>query len=125
MYGHLGDMGESQSRSNPALMKRLEPLFAQRWADSNAALPEIRFTLATEIGAVGFSATRKGVTIGKAVSGPRVRVPQRWLSGLLTGYYAVDDIASRKGVRIPPQLKPVLDILFPRGWPLVYQGGDY
>ncbi len=109
----------------PALMKRLEPLFAQRWTDSNAALPEIRFTLATETGAVGFSATRKGVTIGKAVSRPRVRIPQRWLSGLLTGYYAIDDVAPRKGAKIPPQLKPVLEILFPAGWPFVYQGDDY
>lgn len=65
------------------------------------------------------------MTIGKAVSGPRVRVPQRWLSGLLTGYYAVDDIASREDTRIPPELKPVLDILFPPGWPFVYQGDDY
>ena len=109
----------------PVLVKRLEPLFTKRWAEAHSALPGGRFTLESEIGTVGFGITKKGVRIGNAAPRPRVRVPQRWLSGLLTGYYAVDDITSRKGARIPSELKPVLDILFPRGWPFVYQGDDY
>ena len=109
----------------PALMRRLEPLFTQRWCDASARLSGGVFTLESEIGAVGVRLTRNQVRITEPVAGAKVRVPQRWLSGLLTGYHAAGDIAPRKGARIPGELLPVMEALFPRGWPFVYQGDNY
>jgi len=109
----------------PGLARRLEPLFAQRWQEARTRLPAVRFTLASEIGSVGFVVTRDSVRVTEPTGAPCVRVPRRWLSGLLTGYYAPGDIAPRKGARIPGELMPVLDILFPQGWPFVYQGDNY
>jgi predicted N-acetyltransferase YhbS len=109
----------------PVLMKRLEPLFSKRWTEAHSALRPAAFTLKSEIGAVGLQVSGKGVALTEPARGLVVKVPQRWLSGLLTGYYSVDDIASRDGARIPSELKPVLNILFPKGWPFVYQGDDF
>ena len=66
-----------------------------------------------------------GVRVGEPNDGPVVRVGQRWLSGLLSGYHAASWIAPRKGVKIPAELMPVMDTLFPQGWPFVYQGDNY
>jgi hypothetical protein len=122
----------------PTLMKRLEPLFSKRWAEAHSALRPPAFTLESEIGSVRLQVSGTGVTVGepvvrqahhpersRRVGKPAVRVPERWLSGLLTGYYSVDDICPRTGAHIPPELKPVLNILFPKGWPFVYQGDDF
>jgi predicted N-acetyltransferase YhbS len=109
----------------PTLMKTLEPLFSKRWAEAHSALRPTSFTLASETGSVRLQVSGKGVTVSDPGSTPTVKVPQRWLSGLLTGYYSVDDVASRDGARIPSELKPVLNILFPKGWPFVYQGDDF
>ena len=48
-----------------------------------------------------------------------------FLSGLLTGYYSVGEVACREGASVPPELAPVLNILFPSGHPFVYQGDNY
>lgn len=108
-----------------ALMRALEPLFTRRWLDAHSALRDVKFTLETGIGEVGLTVTRRGASIGPPVKGRRVRIPQRWLSGLLTGYYSVRDVAPRKGAAVPAHLMPVLEILFPTGWPFVYQGDSY
>ena len=108
----------------PALMRRLEPLFTRRWKAGDALLPRTRFTLESEIGAVGLAAVRNGVRVGEPSFRARVRVPQRWLSGLLTGYYAVREIAPRRGASIPGELARAMEILFPTGWPYCYQGDN-
>lgn len=109
----------------PALMRRLQPLLAQRWRQASLAEARQQFTLASEIGAVGVATTRKGVQIGDALPGRRAFVPQRWLSGLLTGYYTPADVARSKGSHIPPALLPALTALFPAGWAFIYQGDNY
>ncbi len=109
----------------PVLMRRLQPSFAQRWQDARSSLPAARFTLESEIGKVGLWVTGNSVRVGPPGPGAAVRVPQRWLSGLLTGYYAVRDVAGRKGAAVPPDLMPVMDILFPPGWPFVCSGDSY
>ena len=109
----------------PALMRRLEPLFTQRWCGGPTRMPGGAFTLESEIGAVGVRLTRNRVRITEPVAGGKARVPQRWLSGLLTGYHTVRDIAPRKGAKIPDDLLPALEALFPSGWPFVYQGDNY
>jgi GNAT superfamily N-acetyltransferase len=109
----------------PALMHRLAPLLDRRWRDAHSALRPTRFTLASELGEVGLVVSRRGVKVGAPADGPRVRIPQRWLSGVLTGYHAVRDVAARRGASVPAELKPVLEILFPTGWPHVYQGDNY
>jgi len=109
----------------PALMRRLAPCFSQRWRKARTRLPGRRFTLESELGAVGFDVTSRSVHVTEPVAGPRVRVPQRWLSGFLTGYYTARDVAPRKGARVPSELLPVMEILFPAGWPFVYQGDNY
>ena len=109
----------------PRLMKALEPLFTQRWRESHTALGPIQFSMECELGAVGIAVAKDAVQVLEAVKGPRVRVPQRWLSGLLTGYSTLDDIAGRDGVSVPGKLKPVMDVLFPRDWPWVHQADNY
>ncbi|NQT20690.1 MAG: hypothetical protein HQ592_13365, partial [Planctomycetes bacterium] len=84
-----------------------------------------QFTLATEIGAVGLAITRSGVEVGKPAGRARVRIPQRWLSGMFTGYHAIKDIAPRAGASIPSRLIPVMEALFPAGWPYVYKADSY
>ncbi len=109
----------------PRLMRELAPLFSQRGREACTRLPRVRFNFETDGEAVGLTVSRSGVTVGRSTAAPTVRVPRRWLSGLLTGYYSVDDVALRKGAKVPRDLKPVLDILFPKGWPFVYKGDDY
>jgi predicted acetyltransferase len=109
----------------PALMSKLEPTFAQRWQNAHTDLPPIEFTFSCELGKVGFRVGTDGVAVGAPGSRRRVKVPQRWLSGLLTGYHTPSDIAQREGCAIPRALFPYMDILFPRGWPFVYQGDNY
>jgi predicted acetyltransferase len=108
----------------PALMRRLEPLFAQRWKRAGKGLPAAKFTLSSEIGSVGLTVTRGSVRVGDPAGGPRVRIPQRWLSGMITGYYPLSEVAPRPGAVVPSRLMPVLDVLFPSGWPFVYQGDN-
>jgi len=109
----------------PALMQKLQPLFTRRRRAARSGLPEVGFTLASEIGSVGFTVGRSNVSVGPPVRGTRAYIPQRWLSGLLTGYYPVKDIAPRKKASIPSRLLPVLDILFPAGWPWTFKGDNY
>jgi len=109
----------------PRLMAALQPLFSQRWQAARTALPDTQFTLECELGAVGFAISNGKVQIGPAARGARVRVPQRWMSGLLTGYYSVNDVAAREGAAIPTRLRPVVQILFPTGWPWVHQADNY
>lgn len=54
-----------------------------------------------------------------------VKIPSRWLSGLLTGYYAISDLRLREGVSIPQDLMEPFTRLFPAGWLFVYQGDNY
>jgi len=108
-----------------ALMQRLEPVFAERWKAAVSALPGVRFSMSCELGAVSVSIERGSLKIGAAARGVRVNVPQRWLSGLLTGYYSVQDVAGREGADVPARLLPYLQVLFPAGWPHVYQGDNY
>jgi len=109
----------------PALMRTLEPLLSGRWRAAGRALPQVRFVLESEIGTVGIDAGRVRVRIGDLAGGQRVRVPQRWLSGMLTGYYAPRDVAPRAGARMPAALMPALEALFPQQWPWVYQAENY
>jgi len=115
-----------------ALMRRLEPLFDRRWKEAGRALGKVRFVLESEVGAVGIEVgarrTGAGVRVREPAGEPavrRVRIPQRWLSGLLTGYYTPRDVAPRKGARIPAALMPVMEVLFPPRWPWVYQAENY
>jgi predicted acetyltransferase len=109
----------------PALMHRLAPLLDRRWRDAHSSLRPARFTLASEVGEVGLAVSRRAVKVGAPADGPLARIPRRWLSGVLTGYHAVRDVAARRGASVPAELRPILEILFPTGWPYVYQGDNY
>jgi len=109
----------------PALMRRLEPTFSERWRESRAALGPARFRLKCELGEVGFDVAAGRVQVGEPGEGPLVRIPQRWLSGVLTGYHPVRDIARKSGASVPAELLPAMEVLFPTAWPFVYQGDNY
>ena len=109
----------------PALMRAMGPLFTQRWKAAARSGRVTAFTMKCELGAVGFSFPKGRVRVGEPGRGPVVHVPQRWLSGLVSGYHAVKWIAPRKGTRVPDRLLPVMATLFPQGWPFVYQGDNY
>lgn len=109
----------------PVLMKRLRPLFSERWRNSGGRAARSPFTLSTEIGQVAFRFSSGAVRVEDRPVGEKVRVPQKWLSGLLSGAHPVADIVGRPGVRIPPARREQLDILFPGGWPFWYRGDMY
>jgi predicted acetyltransferase len=109
----------------PALMARLKPMFEERWLKADTKLPPVDFTLSSELGRVGFRIGRNGVAIGKPRSRRTMKIPKRWLTGLLTGYYTPADVAAREGAAVPRALEPYLRILFPAAWPFVYQGDNY
>jgi len=110
----------------PALMLELQPLFRQRWQEARSDLRPARFALASELGKIEVAVSRSTVRVTEQAQGStRVFIPQRWLSGLVTGYYGVRNVRQRKGVKIPGRLIPLLDILFPTGWPFIYQGDNY
>jgi len=109
----------------PALMQRLQPLFERRWKDARTTLPGARFTLESKGGKVGIAFGPDGVSVGAPAGARRVVIPERWLSGLLSGYYSVGQVAPRKGAKIPKELAPVMDVFFPSGWPFAYQGDRY
>jgi len=109
----------------PALLRRLQPLFERRWQDARTALPGARFTLESEGGRVGIAVGPDGVSVGEPTGERRVVIPERWLSGLLSGYYSVGQVAPRKGAIVPKELAPVMGILFPAGRPWAYQGDRY
>jgi hypothetical protein len=109
----------------PGLMRALQPLFAERWRTAGSALPDARFTLASEIGAAGVTVAGGGVQTGEPGRGAQAWIPRRWLSGLVSGTYSVRDIAGQKGSRIPGKVARALDILFPAGWPLSHRSDTY
>jgi hypothetical protein len=108
----------------PELMRKLEPLFDQRWRESRARRP-VRFTLESEIGSAVFRAAGGRVRVGGAATGPRVKVPAEWLSGLLTGYFSVRDVERRRGTVVPAAVRPAMEILFPPGEPYTYRADNY
>jgi hypothetical protein len=85
----------------------------------------VEFTIQGEVGQVGLKVSRDGVRVGPPVPRRRVRIPERWLPGLLTGYHAPEQIAPRKGAHVPAGLMPVMKALFPPCWPFVYQGDNF
>jgi predicted acetyltransferase len=109
----------------PALMTALEPFLTERWRAASPAVRNARWTLKSEIGSVGITASAGRIRVGGRRSGPRVRIGMRWLSGLLTGYHGVRDIAARKDVQIPSSMMSVLNALFPPGWPVTLRGDNY
>ena len=109
----------------PALMVALQPMFDERWRASGVRLPATKFTLASELGRVGISASGRGVRVAEGAGERTVRVPQRVLSGLLTGYYSARDVAAAPESKVPDELRAALDVLFPTGWPFAYRGDRY
>ena len=121
-----------------AVMFALQPLFDCRWriwrqcaatlgyGPSEAAATEgTRFTLRCEIGGVGFEIGALNVLVADSVGAPYVTIPLRWLSGMITGYHSIAELAVSNGVKIPRRLVGLLQILFPRAWAFVYQGDNY
>ena len=115
----------------PELMRRLEPLLNARWCGS--PLGEYDMNIVSDIGTVGLHLDSTGLSIESAIPSretkrPRsktVNISSRWLSGLVSGYYAVHDILQRDGVSIPRECIEPLARIFPTGWPFVYQGDNY
>ena len=121
----------------PALIKRLEPLFQARWfAGTNLACTA---KIVSDIGNVELRMDTHGLVAETDVPGSTAvksqrptqspakaaKIPSRWLSGLLTGYYSIHDILPREDVSIPRDLVDPLSLLFPTGWPFIFQGDNY
>ncbi len=85
----------------------------------------LEFTLATEGCQVGLRLSAAGGTVTQGVRAPVAFISERWLPGLLTGYYTPGDLRQDPGVRIPAALIGPLSILFPRCWPFVYQADNF
>jgi hypothetical protein len=114
----------------PTLMKRLEPLFQSRWRAGTGSKRQIR--IVSDIGKCMIQTSPTGVRVldfatgnASAAYGVVAKIPSLWLSGLITGYYSAGDIVQRKEVSIPSDVFDELDMLFPSGWPFVYQGDNY
>jgi len=102
------------------LFEKLTPELTQRWARGDTGW---RGTLAlrTDIGTVGL-----GVSKGRVeMVVPRrptvnVEIPQLKLTQLVMGYRNAADVAYDDDVSIPRRALPVVDALFPRGYPYMW-----
>ena len=115
-----------------ALLSRLQPLLSRRWLETPGEVGPFIFDLASDQGRFRLRLGNDGVSAeaspGNADHSRRVArafIPQRWLTGLLTGYHTVQSIAGNDGVRVPDQLMHPLRVLFPPGCPFVYQGDNH
>ena len=129
----------------PALMMRLEPLFRSRWERSGLSSDKVRISISSDVGEAVFDMDAKSLAVRRspnraAESGSKkgpssekaayqrhyiARIPSRRLCGLITGYHSVGSLRLIDGVSIPRDALDPLSVLFPAGWPFVYQGDNY
>ena len=99
------------------LMKKLVPEFGRRLGGAGSARKG-RFTLATDIGALGLEVQGRRVRMRSEKRGaPVIRIPQRALTQLVMGYRSVAEIAVDPEVKVPTRLVPIFTMLFPKGQP--------
>jgi hypothetical protein len=110
----------------PGLMGRLAPALTGRWRRSSRCDERAAFTLQAGADRVGIMISGGAVRVGEAPGGSaHVRIPARWLPGMLTGYHQPSRIRERDGVHIPKKWLEPLQILFPPGYPYVYKADNY
>ena len=101
-----------------SFMEKLSPELGRRL--NAAAIPwQGALSLETDIGSVNLHINGPSVTVtpdagSKAL---KVSIPQMALTQLAMGYRSVSDVAYDAEVNIPSRALPVLDALFPRGYP--------
>lgn len=94
------------------LLETLQPLLAARMTE---ALPgwEGTITLATDLGT-------DRLTVGAGRREVTAEMPQGFLTQLVLGYRAADEVANEKDACIDADALPVLRAMFPEGYPLIY-----
>lgn len=102
------------------LFEKLCPELSQRWARGDTGWRGT-LSLHTDIGTVGLR-VKKGLV---EVVTPRrpsatVEIPQLTLTQLVMGYRDATDVAYDDDVSIPRRALPVMDALFPRGYPYMW-----
>jgi len=108
------------------LMRTLEPMFCERLAAHGRWPRKQSFVLIVDDERIRFTASECVIRVGGGGRrGSRVVVPRRLLSGLLTGYYQLQDVLGQEDVRVPAATVSLLRVLFPPNWPFIYQGDNY
>ncbi len=101
-----------------AVLHKLQPLLAGRLAASPLADWQGSLVLETELG----SGT---LTFGNAGRAVRARIPQGTLTQLLLGYRDVADVAFEGDLEAEDAAVPLLDALFPSGYPYVWMADRF
>jgi predicted acetyltransferase len=119
-FGYRSECQRPRNAGPMARIIQLEPLFGKLLPQLNLRLKTHRVSfketihLKTDIGDVKLKAGPSSLRLTGARGGIRVRMPQLILAQLILGYRSVSDIINDPGVQIPPNGRPLLQILFPK-----------
>lgn len=95
------------------LLEAVRPLLARRLEEGGMAEEFGSLVLATELGDTTLQ-------LGRGSGEQVLRMPQSMLAQFLLGYDAVGDLLFESGIRIDPALLPLLECLFPAGYPYIW-----
>jgi predicted acetyltransferase len=102
-----------------SLIKKMIPVFEERVKKSQLTWRGV-LGIETDIGRVGLRIGPSGVAISSPSAHTRIKVNQMVLTQMVMGYRGVFDVVHDRGVDIPKQILPVVDVLFPRGNPYMW-----
>lgn len=106
-----------------SLLEKLSTELSQRLRKSDLHDFEGEFALVTDIGCAVLKVKRGSVeasTEGCSEPSLKLEIPQCKLAQLLTGYQTITLLASDKDVKCPPNLIPLLQVLFPPSYPYIW-----
>jgi predicted acetyltransferase len=124
-YPRAGD-GMGRILNQGALFDKLTGELTSHLQDRVLPAPGAHLSLCTELGALALHIDAEGgVQINHAGASSdeslRVELPQHILMQLLTGYRSVRDVCRSADVSISPAAQTWLELLFPKGFPYMWQ----
>jgi predicted N-acetyltransferase YhbS len=105
-----------------AALQDMTPLLEQRAAQSEFSRWSGGFVLKSGRQQAAVRLSHGRVMVSAAADGPVVRVASRCLPAVLTGFLDISCMAWSLDVHIPADLRRLLAVLFPRGYPFIYWG---
>ena len=107
----------------PALVESLVGEFARRAKRQGLGDLTTSLRIGTDIGAatVSFAGGMPRIHSAAALFDHELRIPQKLLLQLVTGFRALDDLSIEEDVRLTPGGEPLARALFPPGYPHVWK----
>ena len=100
--------------------RKILPELHQRWLKAGVERREI-LHIQTDLGSVRLKLQPSGVQLEEQTpSTMEVYLPQTYLMQMLIGYRGASEILEEEGVKIPEAALPILEALFPPGYPYIW-----